>query len=127
NNGGPTQTMALLTGSPAINAGDPNGAPSTDQRGVLRDASPDIGAFEYQGFTSTALISSAPTSVTGQNVKFTATVTDPAGLIPTGFVTFMDGNTALGSSSLNGNTATFSTSSLAVGSHSITAVYNGNH
>jgi hypothetical protein len=50
NNGGPTLTMALLPGSPAINAGDPAGAPPTDQRGVTRPQGPgvDMGAFEYQ-------------------------------------------------------------------------------
>jgi hypothetical protein len=44
---------------------------------------------------------------------------------PTGTVTFKDG-TALGTSTLNGSgTATFITTSLSVGSHSITAVYGG--
>jgi hypothetical protein len=33
NNGGPTLTLALLAGSPAIDAGDSAAAPSTDQRG----------------------------------------------------------------------------------------------
>lgn len=49
-NGGPTLTMALLPGSPAINAGDPLDAPPVDQRGVARPQGPgvDIGAFEYQ-------------------------------------------------------------------------------
>jgi len=48
NNGGPTQTHALLAGSPAINAGTATGAPATDQRGVSRPqgAAVDIGAFE---------------------------------------------------------------------------------
>jgi hypothetical protein len=47
-NGGPTWTHALMKGSPAIDAGDPNGAPSDDQRGVPRPQGPgiDIGAFE---------------------------------------------------------------------------------
>jgi Bacterial Ig-like domain (group 3) len=126
NNGGPTQTIALLTGSPAINSGDPNAEPSTDQRGEPRDQGPDIGAFEYQGFTTTALSSSAPTAPRGQTVTFTATVTDVAGSTPTGLVTFKDGSTTLGTSSLSGDTATFSTASLAVGDHSITAVYGGN-
>ena len=46
NNGGPTQTHALLTGSPAIDAGDT--ALTDDQRGVTRPkgAADDIGAFE---------------------------------------------------------------------------------
>jgi CSLREA domain-containing protein len=48
NNGGPTQTIALLTGSPAINAGTSGpGIPTTDQRGFARSATaPDIGAYE---------------------------------------------------------------------------------
>ena len=48
-NGGPTQTMALLTGSPAIAAGTPTGAPATDQRGVSRANPPCIGAYEGNG------------------------------------------------------------------------------
>jgi hypothetical protein len=49
-NGGPTWTHALLQGSPAIDAGDPVGAPAEDQRGVPRPQGPgvDIGAFEFQ-------------------------------------------------------------------------------
>jgi uncharacterized repeat protein (TIGR01451 family) len=55
NNGGPTPTMALGTGSPAIDGGNPagctdgNGAPlTTDQRGQTRPigAHCDVGAFE---------------------------------------------------------------------------------
>ena len=46
NNGGPTQTMAILLGS-AINGGSPSGAPALDQRGYLRDALPDMGAYEF--------------------------------------------------------------------------------
>ena len=48
-NGGPTQTQALLTGSPAIDAAD-SAAPATDQRGVSRPQGPasDIGAFEWR-------------------------------------------------------------------------------
>ena len=47
--GGPTQTMALLPGSPAFNAGTTAAGVTTDQRGVtLPKSNPDIGA--YQGF-----------------------------------------------------------------------------
>ena len=59
NNGGPTMTHALLPGSPAINAGDNcvltengcgigNPALPTDQRGLPRNGTVDIGAFERQ-------------------------------------------------------------------------------
>jgi len=51
NNGGPTETHALLLGSPAIDAGSCNdiaGNPiATDQRGFVRHKPCDIGAFEY--------------------------------------------------------------------------------
>jgi hypothetical protein len=46
NYGGPTQTMALLAGSPAIDAGTSASAPAKDQRGVVRGSPPDMGAFE---------------------------------------------------------------------------------
>jgi hypothetical protein len=47
-NGGGTLTMALLAGSPAIDAGDSLAAPPTDERGFGRFGSAaDIGAFEY--------------------------------------------------------------------------------
>ncbi|MBX7106307.1 MAG: hypothetical protein K1X57_19675, partial [Gemmataceae bacterium] len=47
-NGGPTQTVALLPGSPAINAGTSSGASPLDQRGLPRVGAVDIGAFEVQ-------------------------------------------------------------------------------
>ena len=47
-NGGPTQTMALMSGSPAINTGTATGAPATDQRGLPRFGAVDKGAFEVQ-------------------------------------------------------------------------------
>ncbi len=49
-NGGPTLTMALLPGSPAIDAGDTASAPVTDQRGLPRPSglAADIGAYEFQ-------------------------------------------------------------------------------
>jgi hypothetical protein len=49
-NGGPTKTMALLPGSPALDAGDSTGAPAFDQRGFARvvNGAIDLGAFEDQ-------------------------------------------------------------------------------
>jgi CSLREA domain-containing protein len=49
-NGGPTMTQALLTGSPAIDAGPASGCPATDQRGVSRPqgSACDIGAYEKE-------------------------------------------------------------------------------
>lgn len=46
-NGGPTQTLALAPGSPAIGAGDPSACPSEDQRHFLRPSGRcDIGAYQ---------------------------------------------------------------------------------
>jgi CSLREA domain-containing protein len=49
-NGGPTETHALLSGSPAVDAGDDAACPATDQRGIARPQGPrcDIGAFEAE-------------------------------------------------------------------------------
>ena len=44
--GGATQTHALLSGSPAINAGNTATSPTLDQRGAARIGTADIGAFE---------------------------------------------------------------------------------
>jgi Bacterial Ig-like domain (group 3) len=75
--------------------------------------------------SATALVSSANPSAFGASVTFTATVTGSGGT-PTGTVTFKDGATTLGNGTLDGSgQTTFSTSTLAAGSHSITAVYNG--
>jgi CSLREA domain-containing protein len=51
NNGGFTQTLALLPRSPAINAGDDASCPAVDQRGVPRPQGThcDIGAYETEG------------------------------------------------------------------------------
>jgi Big-like domain-containing protein/peptidase M28-like protein len=75
--------------------------------------------------TTTTLSSSPNPSTFGQSVTFTANVTSGAG-VPTGTVTFKDGTSTLGTSALDGmGHATFTTSTLSVASHSITAVYGG--
>jgi hypothetical protein len=83
NNGGPTQTRALLPGSPAINAGDNaaianppfGGPPFTDQRGTgfnrIVNTTVDIGAFESRGFTIAA------TNGTPQSATITTTFGAP--------------------------------------------------
>jgi hypothetical protein len=75
--------------------------------------------------STTALASSLNPSAYANTVTFTATVTSPDGT-PTGTVTFKDGNTVLGTGTLDAaGKATFSTASLSIGSHSITGVYGG--
>ena len=63
----------------------------------------------------------------GQAGTLTATVTQsmPNRPAPTGTVSFYDGTTLLGSAALSSGSADLATSALAVGSHSITAVYSG--
>ncbi|WP_030356027.1 Ig-like domain-containing protein, partial [Streptomyces scopuliridis] len=65
--------------------------------------------------------------VFGQPKTLTATVTavPPGAGTPTGTVSFFDGATLLGTATLSGGVATFSVSTLGIGSHSLTAVYNG--
>ena len=77
--------------------------------------------------TSTTLASTPNPSFAGQAVTFTATVSKSGGAgTPTGTVTFKDGGTTLGTGTLNGaGAASFATSALAAGSHSVTAVYGG--
>jgi hypothetical protein len=70
NNGGPTQTIALLAGSPAINAGDESVCAeppvnNLDQRGYLRPGTGhtvcSIGSYEADGVPSTGCVEDAPT------------------------------------------------------------------
>jgi hypothetical protein len=70
------------------------------------------------------LASSINPALSQNPVTFTAKVTATAGT-PTGSVTFLDGTTPIGSGALSGGTATYTTSSLTVGTHSITAIYSG--
>jgi hypothetical protein len=88
-NGGPTPTMALLPGSPALNAGDPAQLGVADQRGVLRSGGVNIGAYQA---SATAFVLSAPDTVDpGAPFDVTVTAVDPFGqaaLGYTGTVTF---------------------------------------
>jgi uncharacterized protein (TIGR03437 family) len=78
--------------------------------------------------TTTTTLSVNPSTVNvGQSVTFMASVstTGSGGVSPTGSVTFMDGSTTLGATPLTGTSAMLSTSSLAAGTHNVTAVYSG--
>ncbi len=75
-NGGPTQTMALLPGSPAINAGssDASSVPQRDQRAYAHNGVRDIGAFEFAGIPlATTAVAKSGSTVT---VSFYATAGD---------------------------------------------------
>jgi len=82
-----------------------------------------------QAATKTTVASSVNPSSFGQSVTFTATVSDasPGSGVPTGSVNFyLDGSTTpLDTAPLTAGSASFTTSTLAVGSHTITAKYTG--
>ncbi len=88
NNGGPTQTMALLPGSPAIGAGVVADYPgtttpiTTDQRGEPLDSSnPDIGAFQTQPPTLTSLTFSG---ISSQSITYGSTSVTVSGTLANG-------------------------------------------
>jgi hypothetical protein len=123
-NGGPTQTMALLPGSPAIDAADAASAPANDQRGMARPqgSAPDIGAFESRGFTISV------TGGDGQSTPLNAPFAQPlevtvashyGELVAGGVVTFTTPSSGA-SAILSSNTATIGPGGLA----SITATAN---
>jgi len=77
--------------------------------------------------TTLGLSTSDATADPGQSVTFTATITATlsAPQPPTGSVSFFDGTTFLGTGFVTAGVATYQTSSMAAGMHSITAVYGG--
>jgi len=75
--------------------------------------------------TTTSIVSSKNPSTFRTAVTFTATVKSTTTGTPTGPVTFKDGGATLGTGALISGKATFKTSALSVGTHSITAVYSG--
>lgn len=81
----------------------------------------------FASATTSTVTSSVNPSMSGQSVTFTATVASviPADGTPTGSVQFsIDGSPVGGSMTLGGGgTATFTTSSLAVGVHTVSAVF----
>jgi hypothetical protein len=91
--GGPTLTMRLRPGSPALGSGDPAQAGTLDQRGVARTGLVNIGAFQA---SFAALVVSAPASVTaGDAFDVTVSAIDPYGqaaLGYTGTITFSSGD-----------------------------------
>ena len=115
-------TSALPIGPRAISAryaGTAGFAPST---------SPTLTVTIAKASTATAVTASANPAASRQPVTLTAAVVvlAPGSGRPTGSVTFFDGPTALGTGVLNAlGRATPTTSTLAVGSHGITASYGG--
>jgi len=109
-------TSTLIAGSHSITAvygGDTNYNTSTSSA---------LTQTVNKTNTTTTVASSSNPSASGVTVAFTATVSPSAA---TGTVTFKDGSTTLGTGTLSSGIATFSISTLALGSHSITAAYGG--
>lgn len=71
------------------------------------------------GTTTTLSISPESTAVAGSDVSLTATVSPAAA----GTVEFFDGSTSLGTADVSSDTASITTTALAVGDHSLTAVF----
>ena len=140
--GTPTGTVTFKDGSTTLGTGNLSGGKATFNTTTLGAGSHSItavygGSQDFAGSTSAVLsqtvnqaasstfvISSLNPSTFGQSVTFTATVISSYGT-PTGTVTFKDGSTTLGTGKLSSSQAKFTTSSLSVGTHSITAVYGG--
>jgi hypothetical protein len=125
NYGGTTETVALLPGSPAIEAGAPLTGLTADQRGVTRDTtSPDIGALESQGFKLTPVDGSTPQSAgTGSAFANALAVTvaaiDPVEPVDGGLIDYSVTPNAGASATLSAASAT-----VASGEASVTATAN---
>jgi hypothetical protein len=134
NNGGPTQTMALLPGSPAIGTGSATTDPitnlpvATDQRGFSRPAgagaATDIGAFQDRGYTLTPVGTPSQVVAVGQSFPLAVQVVEgPDNLLPGVTVHFTAQASASGASAtLSGGSAVTD----ANGQASITATANAN-
>ncbi len=90
------------------------------------------GAFMAGGCGSSSqptatigLAASADSVQYGESVTLTAAV-QSTGKVPVGSVDFYDGGTKIGSATLNGGSGILKTTSLTVGTHSITSLYVGN-
>ncbi len=92
------------------------------------DSSAWPSAISGPAATSIVLASSANPIITNAPVTFVATVFVPSGSgVPSGSVSFADGTSSLGSGPLSAaSSASFTTATLASGSHTITAQYSGN-
>lgn len=138
----PTGTVTFYDGTTELGTGTLSSGSATYTTGALTVGSHTIKAvyggsssFESSSASLTQVVLSLLASSTvltcapnpaayGATVICTATVSGSSPT-PTGTVTFYDGSTALGTAALSSGVATYSTSTLSVGSHTITAVYAG--
>ncbi|MHB8744800.1 MAG: autotransporter domain-containing protein [Sulfuricaulis sp.] len=118
-----TPSTGILAGTPAQGTVGSYTLTFTAANGIGTNATQSFTLTVGQAGTSITLSASSMAPAYGLSVTFTATVALSAAI---GTVTFEDGTTTLGTGTLSGGTATFNTSALAIGRHSITAVYGGN-
>jgi hypothetical protein len=112
------QTSALSAGTHALSA-------AYDGDGTYQESSGTTTETLARAASSIGLVSSLATTVSGQSVTFTASVSSPAGT-PTGDMTFSVGSTPLGTTALDGSgRASLAIATLPVGSVPITASYGG--
>ena len=131
--GGAPLTGALSGGSATFtllqpNAGDHPLVASFAAHGNFAASSATGNLHVNKSPTATTLTSTPSPQAAGQTVTLTAKVVSvaPGSGVPNGTVTFMDGATTLGTAPVNASgVAIFTTTSLAVGPHSITATYSG--
>lgn len=115
-----TQNIAFLP----VASGTSTGSVTFGGTGVVPQSILLTGAA-VQSTTTTALVTGASPSLTGQPVSFTAVVTPAGSGTATGSITFYDGTITLGTQRLTSGSASITTTALSVGTHSITAVYGG--
>src|SRR5208282_630536 len=99
----------------AVYAGDTNFSGSTSN---------SLTQAVTQAAVTASLTASAATTNFGAGVTFTATLTS-AGGTPTGTVTFEDGSSSIATGALVAGVATFTSSALSAGTHTISALYGG--
>jgi len=90
-------------------------------------AAPSLTQVVNKDNTTTNLVVTVNPSVYGQSISFTASVAAvaPGTGAPAGSVTFSEGSTTLGTVALTAGVATYTTTKLATGQHTITAAYGG--
>jgi hypothetical protein len=121
-----TLTNGVGTFSATLNTAGPQTitAKDTVTPAITGTSAPiSVGQPAASGTTTTLASSQNPTTH-GQPVTFTATTASGGGT-PTGTVTFLDNGQAIGTGTLAAGIATFTTTSLTIGAHSMTASYAG--
>lgn len=117
-NGGPTETDALLAGSPAIGDAVAASCPASDQRGVPRSGACDSGAFQAADADLALSIAAPKRAAAGSPITYTLTITDEGPAPATG-VTLADklpsGTRLFSSSASQGSCAGTSTITCSLG------------